>query len=171
MITPGQMLLRGLRRSSSLLNRFCLWLAGAFLVTMLVLVLIQVVARYLFQAPPYWTEEAARYCMIWAGLLGATVAFHEKLDPVMVRVDNVKGPWKRTLLQFIRAAAVVIFLGPVLYHGVPLVARHVNRLTETLEISSAYVVAIVPIAALIILFHLGVQIVGGGLESEHEPDT
>lgn len=169
MITLATSLRRGLRNTSRLLNQFCWWLACVFLIAMVALVAIQVVARYLFHAPPYWTEEAARYCMIWAGLLGATVAFHEKLDPVLVRLDEVEGKWLGLLLQLIRCSAVVIFLGPVLYHGVPFVARHANRLTETLEISRAYVVAIVPISALIIYFHLVVQIVAMALGPEHEP--
>jgi TRAP-type C4-dicarboxylate transport system permease small subunit len=35
-----------------------------FFSLMLLLVLFQVIARYVFQMVPVWTEEAARYCMI-----------------------------------------------------------------------------------------------------------
>ena len=34
------------------------------------LIAIQVVARYVFSEPPGWTEEGARYAMVWSGLLG-----------------------------------------------------------------------------------------------------
>ena len=42
------------------------------MVLMVVLIGVQVVARYVWAAPPGWTEEGARYAMVWAGLLGAT---------------------------------------------------------------------------------------------------
>ena len=33
----------------------------------------QVVARYIFHAPPVWTEDLARRSMVWAGMLVAIV--------------------------------------------------------------------------------------------------
>jgi len=67
------------------LDRFCRATAVGFLSLMLLLVLFQVVARYIFQAVPVWTEEAARYSMIWGGLFGATVAFRGDLDPRLIQ--------------------------------------------------------------------------------------
>jgi len=42
---------------------------------MFVTVMIQVIARYGFSSPPTWTEDVARYMMVWTGLLGATLSF------------------------------------------------------------------------------------------------
>ena len=42
------------------LDKFCRATAVGFLSLMLLLVLFQVLARYIFQAVPVWTEEAAR---------------------------------------------------------------------------------------------------------------
>ena len=56
------------------------------LVMLLVLVgavSLQVVARYGFSAPPVWTEEAARYAMIWVGLMGAAMSFKARFDPAL----------------------------------------------------------------------------------------
>ena len=47
------------------IDRFCRAAGIGFLSLMMLLVLFQVLARYIFQAVPVWTEDAARYCMIW----------------------------------------------------------------------------------------------------------
>ena len=146
-----------LKATGKLVNQYCRWGGCVFLIVMLTLVIIQVVARYVFDSPPFWTEEAARYCMIWSGFLGATVAFHEKLDPTIVSVDKFNGKWIFICLQLIRACAVITFIGPVLYYSPAFIIRHIIRLTEALEIPMAMVVAIVPISLAIILFHLLVQ--------------
>ena len=52
------------------------WLEGgaaAALGLMATLVIYQVGARYLFEAPPSWTEELARYAQVWLVLLAAPV--------------------------------------------------------------------------------------------------
>ena len=59
---------------STKLNSICSTSAIVFLLLMLGAVALQVVARYVFFSPPAWTEELARYAMVWAGFLGATVS-------------------------------------------------------------------------------------------------
>jgi TRAP-type C4-dicarboxylate transport system permease small subunit len=37
-----------------------------------------VIARYVFNAPPFWTEELARFCLIWLTFVGAVVVHAER---------------------------------------------------------------------------------------------
>jgi TRAP-type transport system small permease protein len=70
------------------LNSGLLWTASGLLCLMVILVMIQIVARYVLQDAPPWTEEGARYCMVWSALLAATCAFYEGADPALVKVDD-----------------------------------------------------------------------------------
>ena len=74
-----------LSQASDALDRICRWGALAAMVLMVVFIAVQVIARYLWADPPGWTEEAARYAMVWAGLLGATVSFRAGFDPVLAK--------------------------------------------------------------------------------------
>ena len=136
------------------LNRICWVLAGFFIVAMLASVGLQVIARYVFFSPPSWTEELARYCMVWAGLLGATVAFHRQEDPVLTTAPQPRAKWLSVMLAAIRAGAVVIFLLPVLYWSPVIVGHHMDRLTESMKMTSGYVMLIIPIFSAVILIHL-----------------
>ena len=50
----------------------------AFFSVMILLVLYQIVMRKVFNASPPWTEELARYAMIWSTLLACAVLVKEK---------------------------------------------------------------------------------------------
>ena len=66
----------------SLLSPLDKFLRGmlVFLMTAMVFsVSWQVVSRYLFSSPSSWTEEVARFLLIWIGTLGAAYAFRTNM--------------------------------------------------------------------------------------------
>jgi len=40
------------------------------IIGMLIVILLQIVARYIFASPPTWTEEIGKLLMIWGGAVG-----------------------------------------------------------------------------------------------------
>lgn len=138
---------------SSALDRACSQLALFALCVMLVSILLQVIARYVFDAPPPWTEELGRYAMVWSGMLGATMAYFRRADPVLVRARAESGPAGELARQLLELLAVIVFVAPVLYFTPGFLGRHSHRITETLEFNSAFVVAIVPVSLVVLLVH------------------
>ena len=162
---------RIISRSSDCLDRACEWAATGFFCALLILVLFQVVARYIVHNPPHWTEELARYCMVWGGMLGATVAFKGGADPCLLQPPTRGNAlWIRTA-QFLRAATTAVFLGPILYYSDTFLLRTWHRTTEALGIPTALVTVAVPFAVAVILFHLLAQLVAGpgGTRKKQEP--
>jgi len=51
------------------INRFTENVGTLFYLAMLVLVLFQIVSRYVFSSPPPWSEEFARWAMVWSVLI------------------------------------------------------------------------------------------------------
>jgi len=151
---------RAVTRISLALDRLCREAAVGFFAAMLVLVLFQVVARYIFRTVPVWTEEAARYCMVWGGLLGATAAFKADSEPRLIQPPQAGPRWWINSAAWLRGAATVIFLGPVLYHSERFIARGLGRTTEALGIPAAWVTLAVPAAVAVIFFHLLARLLG-----------
>ena len=166
---------RLLSRASHYLDVGCRWAATGFFGGLLLLVLFQVVTRYIIRNPPAWTEELARYCMVWGGMLGATVAFKGGEDPCLVQ-PPVRGSrlWI-CAAKLLRAAVTVSFLGPILYYSDKFLMRTWHRTTEALGIPTALVTVAVPFAVAVILFHLLAQLLAGpkavGEQREQTLDT
>lgn len=144
---------RGLVAFSARLDRVCGHFAMLALAIMLGSILLQVVARYVFDAPPPWTEELGRYAMIWSGMLGATMAYYRRADPVLATSWARGSPGRELAGQVIELVALIAFLAPVFYYAPGFIERHSRRITETLEINSALVVVIVPVSLAVLFVH------------------
>lgn len=160
------------------LDRLCRLGAIASFAAMISFVSIQVVARYVFQSPPTWTEELARFSMVWGGLLGATIAFKARFDPVLIQLSDGGSRWIALAMRLICAAAVLIFLAPVLFYSLfdanldparGFLGRSAQRTADTLGFPMIYVALAVPVAALVILIHLAARECGG--QPKHVEDV
>lgn len=162
-----------LTRLSDGLNRVALWGAVAAVLTMAAAAAYQVVARYIFDAPPIWTEELARRAMVWAGMLGASVAFHERSDPTLFPAMNAVTGYPGKALALMRVAGVATFALPVLYYSLfgpkmnilrGFLGRSLEREAEMLGVPMIWFTAAVPVAFAIIAVHaaasLAVQFAG-----------
>lgn len=147
-----------LARLSAGLDRLCSGVALFALGIMLLSILLQIVARYVFDAPPPWTEELARYAMIWSGMLGATMAYYRRADPVVFKPGVEGRPRRAFLAQSVEFVALIIFVGPVLCYAPGFLQRHAHRITETLEINSDFVVVIIPLSLAILVVHQSARV-------------
>lgn len=155
-------------------------LSVAAIVVMFCTVMLQVIARYVFSSPPVWTEDVARYMMVWTGLLGATLSFKAKTDAVLLASvfpdrPNVLG----YMADALHTLAVLVFIVPILWYcffdlrgqfGRGFLGRQSTLVADTLGISLLWIVAVVPVAMLVILIHLCAHWARDGLLSaELEP--
>ena len=53
---------------------------GTFLVTMVVLVILNVFLRYLFSYSIFWAEEVATICFVWTVFMGACAVYKNRMD-------------------------------------------------------------------------------------------
>jgi TRAP-type C4-dicarboxylate transport system permease small subunit len=131
---------------------------------MFVTVMIQIVARYVFSSPPIWTEDVARYSMVWTGLLGATLSFKTRSDAVLMDSVFPKRPHIFGLItEAIQTAAILTFILPVVYFcfvglkggfAKGYLARQSGLTADTLGIPMSWISVSVPLAMIIILLHL-----------------
>ena len=104
-----------------------------FLVVMLGSVFIGLANRYIFQESLRWTEELARYLLIWATFVGASLGVKKGVH-ISIDVLTVYLPEK--INKGIRALSYIIsiaFCITILYIGIPFV----NTLMATNQLSPA----------------------------------
>lgn len=154
---------------SALLNRAALIGAIVFVAALVLIAGWQAAARYLLDQPPSWTEELARYLMVWAGMLGASCAYHAKADPALFPEARTKQGRVGKLYAILRATGTLLFVTPVLWYCLyglngkiasGYIARNAKVSAETLDVPMAVFALAIPVGFSLILLHLASQLLG-----------
>lgn len=153
----------GLDKVSAVINNIALWGAVLAVLTMVGAAGWQVIARYVLDAPPIWTEELARRAMVWAGMLGASCAFRVSADPTLFpAMQQIPGRFGG-VLALVRASGVLLFAAPVIWYSIfdarmnparGFLGRSLNRSAEMLDVSMIWFTAAVPLAFAFIALHV-----------------
>ena len=143
-----------IRRLSHLLNRASEWGLIVFIGLLSLLVLSQVVFRYALDLPLFWTEESARYCLVWASLLGAGVGLKRGEHIAVTYLAERLPPGLHRPVLLLSGICVGAILAVVLWGGVRLVIVTHSQLSPALQIPMSVPYMSVPVGAGIMLIHL-----------------
>ena len=123
------------------------------LAAMAVVVFLQVIFRYVLNFPLFWTEEFARYCLVWASLLGSAVAVKRGQHiAVTVLVERFPPPLRR-VCKVMALISVVMMLSIILWGGIQLVAITRAQISPALRMPMSVPYAAVPVGAALMLVH------------------
>ena len=138
--------------------RFLLVAAVAMLV---VSVAWQVFSRYLLTDPSPWTEELARFLLIWVGMLGASYAFREKAHlGLELLPEKLTGKPAGRLLKGFTLFVVALFAVTVLILGggnLVALTWELKQYSAVLELPISWVYTVIPLTGVLILFYCVVQ--------------
>jgi len=137
----------------------------------------QVISRYGFATPSSWTEEVARFLLIWIGVLGAAWAFrtgvHLGLDILPKKLTGKSALALKlvTLLVIVGFSVAVLIIG-----GGSLVALtwELKQYSAVLGLPIAFVYSVIPTAGALICFYaiaaaMGVEV--GTSEDSAQPGS
>lgn len=112
------------------------WASILFIALMAIVVVVQVVARYVMRNPFPWTEELARYLMIWSSFI-AMGHMVRSWDCVKVDflVDSFSGAIGKGVRIFLRVVVLALCLVMVYLCGTVFPAVTRNQVTPALGIS------------------------------------
>lgn len=148
-----------MERVGDLLNRGCEVGLMVVLSAMAIAVFLQVIFRYLIQFPLFWTEEFARYCLVWASLIGASVALRRGEHIAVTFFVDLFPVRVRAFMAMIARISVGIMLTVVLWGGIKLVIVTSTQLSPALRLPMAVPYLALPVCSAIMLFHVITSIV------------
>ncbi|SFO17623.1 TRAP-type C4-dicarboxylate transport system, small permease component [Cohaesibacter marisflavi] len=120
-----------------------------------VVVMTQIILRYLFNSPLVWSDEFAQYAFIWLCFIGWLMASRNNQHIVITTVIGRLSESNRKIMLFFIEIAAIIFSCVMLYEGYAITLRNVTVSTASLFFPFAVVYAIVPVfAAVAILVSL-----------------
>jgi TRAP-type C4-dicarboxylate transport system permease small subunit len=135
--------LRLSRRVNWFVERLCV----ALMVLLILDVWLGVLVRYLLPLPITFTEELARYLMIWTALLAVSsgIAYREHIG-VLIIFERFPAPLRKWLAVAFDLIALAFFAFLLVY-GITFVERGFARFTMIYGIPKAYPFMGVPLAA------------------------
>lgn len=135
--------------------------AGA-LALMSALVIYQVGARYLFDSPPSWTEELARYLQVWLVLLAAPVCLRRGMH---LAVDLLSPKLPPRLGTALRTGILLLvgFYGLALaFHSIRLLGVAALQTSPALGVSMLWPYLALPLTGALIVVAAAAAIRTGG---------
>jgi TRAP-type C4-dicarboxylate transport system permease small subunit len=123
---------------------------------MVINVLWQVFTRFVLKNPSSFTEEMARYMMIWVGLLGSAFATGQKSHLALdLLTSKFSGARKRASELFIHTVVLLFALGVLVAGGGRLVwiQLSLGQKSAALQVKLGYVYLALPLAGAFIVFY------------------
>lgn len=136
------------------LNKITANVLIVLMAVMTVNVVWQVVSRYLLGSPSSWTEELARFILIWVGLLGAAYVVGQKKHLAITLLPSKLSEGKRLRLEKLIALLIIAFaFVAFVIGGMNLVYMtfELKQNSPALGIPLGVVYGVVPLSGLIII--------------------
>ena len=137
-------------------NKILEWVLITLMAANVLNVLWQVFTRFILKNPSPFTEELARYLLIWVGLLGASYAAGKKMHlAIHVVVERFRRE-TRDLVELCVQLFIFLFAFFVMVIGgfrLVTITLALDQISAALRIKLGYVYTVLPLGGLVIMFY------------------
>lgn len=121
---------------------------------MTVTTLLGILFRYVMSNPLPWTEELARYTMIWMGLLAISMGVRRDEHLGLRLVINLFPESIKRVIKYLTRIIIGVFLYYLMVYGFQMALNGLNQIAPALRIQMFYVLVAVPISAFLALLQM-----------------
>ena len=119
-------------------------------------VLWGVTTRYVLGSQASWTEELARFLLIWIGILGAAYASGQKMHLAIDLLQPRLAFRPQKKLQIALSIVIIVFVLAVLIIGgirLLYITQTLGQLSPALRIPMAFIYAVLPLSGCLIIYY------------------
>jgi TRAP-type C4-dicarboxylate transport system permease small subunit len=109
-------------------------------------VFAQVVARYVFNQPPAWTEELARYSQVWIILLASSICIRKGSHLAVDYLGPALAPRARRAVGRVTGALIVLYSAVVVIWGVRLLIIGLMQTSPAMQVNMGLIYLVFPLA-------------------------
>ncbi len=137
------------------IDKYLGWVLIILMVSMTLDVLWGVLTRYVVGSQASWTEELARFLLIWIGILGAAYAsgqrMHLAIDLLMPRLNAQQ---QRRLNILINCLIMAFALAVLVIGGFRLmyITQVLGQLSAALRVPMYWVYSVIPLSGMLIIY-------------------
>lgn len=150
-------------------DKLCCWFIIIGLSVMTLVLFAQVAVRYLFDGGISWSEELARYIMIWVVYLGAAVVYRDNSHISVTALEEFVGPKARFFLNVVQKLISMGFIGLMGYYASGTLEFAAIQTSPNMMIPMNYIYIVFPLSSLLIILHLALSLVDDFSGRSHIP--
>jgi TRAP-type C4-dicarboxylate transport system permease small subunit len=140
------------------MNRVSEHFLNILMAIMVLVVFIQIIFRFLLTIPLSWSEEVARYIMVWTTFLGAALAVEKKAHPFIEVFVNLLPLEIKVPVNILIICLSCVFYAILVFYGAMFVTSSVMQPSAAMEIPMGYVYIIIPVGGIMLILNSLVQI-------------
>ncbi len=154
-------MLKAWNRVFHFLERLLDIIIGILMIVLVVIISMQIVSRFVFNKPLIWTEEFARWLMIWMAFLAIPVCvkknIHLKVD---LGLDKALSPASLLVKDILLNTVALIVWALVVKYGYTYAMTLVRVNAFTFRIAKVYLQVCIPVSGLLTVAFLLDRIIG-----------
>lgn len=136
------------------LDKAVIWMGATFLTLMTIDILVAVFFRYVLGNTIIWSEEIARYMMIWMACLAMSSGI-KRGEHLTIRILVDALPYRAAFwLEMFMRLVLLVFLLVLTVYGVGLVIANTDFTSQASELNMAIPTSIIPLAGALMITQL-----------------
>lgn len=142
-----------IKKASVILNQAIEYLLFSLGFSMTLLVAVQVFCRYVLNQSLFWSEELARYMLVWLTFLGASCAYHRKVNPGVDFLYARMPPQLKRISSIMTHLASMGLFAIMIIYGYQFAYFVRLQISPALQIPKWVILSVIPVSGAILLFH------------------
>lgn len=142
-----------LERFSRAINHWVELLLFGLGFAMSAIVAAQVFSRYALNHSLFWSEELARYLLVWLTFFGSSAAYYRKAHPgIDVIYGRLPAPARKTASLVVHLVSMVLF-GTMIVYGIKFAYFVRLQISPALYLPKWLIFSVIPVSGLILMVH------------------
>lgn len=151
-----------LKKIDSFINNLLSNITIILIIMMFLIVILEVISRYVMRVPFFWTEELARYLMFYMVMIGSSITLREERHPALLFIIE-KFPKKfKKIWKIVLDILLVIVLLAIFKESLKMAIDALIMKTPALRIAFFWVYLGLPIGAILMLYEIVMKYINRG---------
>jgi len=140
----------------NIVTKYLSWFLMALMALIILDVTWQIFTRFVMQNSSSWTEEMARFLLIWIGLLGGSYALHTRMHlGIDILTYKLVGKKKQVVEVIIYSFVALFALVIMVIGGFKLVNMtfQLKQISASMGIKMGYIYIVIPLSGMLMIFY------------------
>jgi len=142
-----------IERISFLINQWIEYLLFGLGFTMTLVVAVQVFFRYVLNHSLFWSEELARFILVWLTFLGASCAYYRNVNPGVDFLYAKLSPLLKKISSILTHLASMSLFAVMIIYGYQFALFVRLQISPALQAPKWMILSIIPISGVILMIH------------------